>query len=282
MDDFQLANYRRFKFIFKPIFDMMIDTSIRNPQRVPEEGPCVLVANHRSDLDPWLIMVNVKRPIHWIGASYLWNIPLFRDFLRGIGAIPVSKYRSEIDSAFNKAQKLLEQGECVGIFPEGWDYIADNQFDWSVGQFQTGFARIAVRTGSPVVPCAMLGLLELRAPNPFPPFMRKILDFPLEMQYIRDRCVYRKLHINVGHPLHPPADADPNDREAVKAFTQQVNDKVIELYNAIPRDIAGFEDLEPSPAGPPPPPEPKQDPTAFTAASDAPMDESEAIDPPEN
>ena len=247
-----------FRKMFRPVFDMMIDTSIRNPQLVPEEGPCVVVSNHRSDLDPFLLIVNIKRPINWFGASYLWNIPLFSDFLRGIGAIPVSKYKSEIRAAFDHAIELLEQGQAVGIFPEGWDYIAANQFDWSVGQFQTGFARIAMKVGAPVVPMALLGLLENRAVQPLPPFLRKILDFPIEMQYIRDRCVYRKLHINVGAPIPCPADANATDREAVKAFTQLVNDRVVELYNALPRDVAGFEDIEPKPAGPrPPEPEPE-------------------------
>ena len=252
MNQFQAANYRRFQKIFHPIYDTLIDTSIRHPEWVPEDGPFVLVSNHRSDLDPFIIMTNVKRPINWMGASYLWNIPIVKDFISGIGAIPISKYRSEIRNAFDRAADMLEQGQAVGIFPEGWDYIAENQFDWRVGEFQTGFARIAMETGAPVVPVAMMGLNGFRMAQPFPPFIRKIFDYPIEMQYIKDRCVYRKLHINVGRPVPCPENADSEDRDAVAEFTKQIRQKVCELYEDIPRDVAGFENIEPKTAVPKP------------------------------
>lgn len=260
MNESQVKSYKFARKLMKLTFDVFIDSSIKNPQYVPEEGPCVIVSNHRSDLDPFLIMANIKRPINWMGASYLWNIPIFRQYLKNTAAIPVSKFQSEIREAFATAAHRLEDGEAVGIFPEGWDYISSNQFDWSVGSFQTGFARIALQTGSPVVPIALLGLDEIRVPQPFPPFMRKLLDFPFEMQYIKDRCVYRKLHINVGRPIPCPDGYDYTDREAVKLFTDEVNKRVVELYNSIPRDVAGFETIEPHPAGPPPvEPEPAPD-----------------------
>lgn len=252
LNERHVVNYKLFQKIMKPIYDITIDISIMNPQYVPEDGPCVLVANHRSDLDPFIIMANIKRPINWLGASYLWNIPFVNGFLNALGAIPISKYKSEIEDAFDTAAKMLRKGQAVGIFPEGWAYIAANQFDWSVGEFQTGFARIAMQTGAPVLPVALMGLSEKRAVQPFPPFIRKILEYPIEMQYIKDRCVYQKLHINVGKPIPCPANADFNDREAVKAFTKKVNEVVAELYNAMP-SVAGFENITPKPAGPRPP-----------------------------
>ena len=202
-----------------------------------------------SDLDPFIILTNVRRPVNWLGASYLWNMPGGKWFMDNMGAIPVSKYKSDILKAFDTAAAELEKGQAVGIFPEGWDYIAENQFDWSVGKFNTGFARIAIQTGSPVVPMALLGLEEVRMPQAFPPFIRKMLDYPVEMQYIKDRCAYRKLHINVGKPVYPPKGADVKDREAVASFTECVNEIVADLYCEIPR-IAGFENIEPRPAGP--------------------------------
>ncbi len=258
MNERQAANYRFFQKLLRPAYDIAIDTSIMNPHFAPEEGPFVLVSNHRSDIDPFIIMANIKRPINWLGASYLWNIPFVKDFLNWIGAIPVSKYKSEIRSAFDVAAELLEQGQAVGIFPEGWDYISANQFDWSVGEFQTGFARIAMQSHAPVLPVALMGLSEKRGVQPFPPFIRKILDYPLEMQYIKDRCVYQKLHINVGRVIPCPENADYKDRDAVRAFTKQVNEIVVELYNSMPK-VIGFENILPKPAGPrPPEPSPEE------------------------
>ena len=249
MNEFHLSNYKLFQKMLRPMLDITIDTSIVNPQNVPDQGPFVLVANHRSDLDPFLILVNVRRPINWLGASYLWNIPGSRMIMKGLGAIPVSKYKSDIHKAFDTAAECLKQGQGVGIFPEGWDYISANQFDWSVGEFQTGFARIALLTGAPVVPVAMQGLSERRSTQPFPPFLRKILDYPIEMQYIKDRCVYQKLNINVGKAIPCPEKADPKDHKAVKAFTRKINNAVRKLYEDLPT-APGFEGIVPQPAGP--------------------------------
>lgn len=245
----QEQSYQAFQKVAGLFYNTFIDTSIQNPHFVPDDGPFVLVANHRSDLDPFLLIVNIKRVINWLGASYLWNIPGSRQLMNILGAIPVSKYQSEIERAFDTAVGQLEKGQGVGLFPEGWDYISKNQFDWSVGEFNTGFARIAMRAGAPVVPVALQGFSERRGRQPFPPFMRKILDYPIEMQYIKDRCVYKKLHINVGRPMAPPSGADVNDRDAVREFTHQVNMKVIELYDEFPT-APGFEGVRREPAGP--------------------------------
>lgn len=247
MNDFHAANYRMLQKLLRPVFDLTIDSSIENPHFVPDEGPFVLVANHRSDLDPFIMLANIRRPVNWLAASYLWNVPFVDKFMDSLGAISVSKYRSEIRKAFDRAADCLEMGQGVGIFPEGWKYIAANQFDWEVGDFQTGFARIAIETGSPVVPVALQGLSEKKGKQSFPPAIRKWLDYPIEMQYIEDRCVYKKLHIHVGKPISPPEGAEPTDREAVKAFTEKVNNVVRELYDKLPQ-VKGFENVQPRPA----------------------------------
>lgn len=245
MNSTQENNYRAFRKLIKPFFDITIDSSISNPQYIPDEGPGILISNHRSDLDPFLIMVNSYRPVNWIGAKYLWNIPFLNYLFDGIGAIPVSKRKVEIHSAIDSAIECLEDGQLVGIFPEGWDYIAQNQFDWSVGKFQTGFARMAFQTGAPIVPMALLGLREQRGSQAFSPRLRKLFDFPIELQYIKARVVYKKLHINVGRPIPCPDGADPGDYKAVKDFAEHVNEAVRQLYEDIPDNIVGgFDNIE--------------------------------------
>ena len=249
MNEQQIINYRFMQKALKLFLNMGIDSSIMNPQYVPDEGPFVLVANHRSDQDPFLILSSVRRPINFLAASYLWNIPGSRQLMQMLGGIPVSKHRSDIKRAFDKAVACLKAGQGVGVFPEGWDYISKNLFDWSVGDFQTGFARIALQTGAPVVPVAMQGLDERRGKQPFAPFMRRIMDYPIELQYVDERCEYKKLNINVGKPIPCPKGADPNDHDAVNAFTKQVNDAVRALYEELPR-VPGFAHIVPHPAGP--------------------------------
>ena len=249
MNEQQIIYYRFMQKALRLFLNLSIDSSINNPQNVPDEGPFVLVSNHRSDQDPFLILSSVRRPINFLAASYLWNIPGSRQLMRMLGGIPVSKHKSDIKRAFEKAVECLEKGEGVGVFPEGWEYISKNLFDWSVGDFQTGFARIALQTGAPVVPVALQGLSERRGKQPFSPFIRRIMDYPIELQYVDERCVYQKLNINVGRPIPCPEGADPKDREAVNAFTKQVNDAVRALYDELPK-VPGFEHIVPRPAGP--------------------------------
>ncbi len=245
MDSAHEKNYKLFSNLIKPAFDITIDSSISNPQYIPDEGSGILISNHRSDLDPFLIMVNSYRPVNWIGARYLWNIPFLNLLFDGIGAIPISKRKKDIHEAIDKAIECLEDGQLVGIFPEGWDYIAQNQFDWSVGKFQTGFARMAFQTGAPIVPIAMLGLKEQRGIQAFSPRIRKFFDYPIELQYIKGRVVYKKIHINVGKPIPCPTDADPDNYKSVKEFAQHVNEVVRQLYEDIPENVVGFDRFEP-------------------------------------
>ena len=117
-----------------------------NVSNVPEEGPILIAANHPSSImDALVLGVKTPRKIHYIGHSGLFSNPINKKFLYAMGIIPV--YR-RLDSPndmnknvdmFRAAYTILEDGKCIGIFPEG-----TSQTDRKVHKLKTGTARIAL------------------------------------------------------------------------------------------------------------------------------------------
>ncbi len=107
----------------------------------------VIVSNHYSGIDPLLIQLSTDRIVHWLVATEYFHKPVMRQVFETLGAIPVK--RGGIDTASTRtAIRLVQQGEVVGLFPEG--RINDT------GQFllpgRPGAALIALKARAPVIP----------------------------------------------------------------------------------------------------------------------------------
>lgn len=114
---------------------------------MPEHGPVVVAANHLSVLDPFVLAVAVERPLRYLGKAELWRyrplVPLFD----ALGAIPVTRDAGD-EAAIATALEVLEQGEAVGIFPQG---------SVSRDTWRRGAARLALAGGAPLLPVRILG-----------------------------------------------------------------------------------------------------------------------------
>lgn len=123
-------------------------------ETIPREGPLILAANHSSYLDPWLIGMVFPRPIryliadNWYRRSAVW-MGVFRAF----GTLPVRDGRSRATIA--TACRTLDEGQVLGIFPEG--RISP---DGRIQPLHSGVARIAARSGVPVMPAGIRGGFE--------------------------------------------------------------------------------------------------------------------------
>lgn len=119
---------------------------LRNRPTLPKTGPAILVCNHISGLDPFLLQSALPRLIVWMMAREYYELKAFNWFFRLIDAIPVERSGRDM-AATRKAIRALEQGRVLGVFPEG--RIATGQ---DLLPFQTGVALIAIKTGVPVYP----------------------------------------------------------------------------------------------------------------------------------
>jgi 1-acyl-sn-glycerol-3-phosphate acyltransferase len=124
--------------------------------KIPAEGPAVLVANHVSFVD-WLIFASVAaRPVRFVMTHEYFELPLVRFLFRGAKVIPIAPGRIDPelkDCAYNRIAEELEEGELVFLFPEG-----EITRDGELRPFRPGIEKIVARTPVPVVPIAMTGM----------------------------------------------------------------------------------------------------------------------------
>lgn len=122
-------------------------------EEVLPDGPAVVAANHPSYLDPILLSLEVARPIRFMAWDAMFRIPLVGALMRAFGAFPVDVRPGKGREAYAKAKALIEQGELVGIFPEG----KRSRGGWMEESLREGAARLAWETGVPLVPVTITG-----------------------------------------------------------------------------------------------------------------------------
>lgn len=143
--------YPILKFILGIAFKLFYRITVTGLDNVPSEGPVILVANHASVLDPLVLGVALKRRIVFMGKAELFRIPVLRTVIRALGAFPVR--RGQVDrEAWTTAIATLKDGKVLGIFPEG-----TRTEDGTIGEAQSGAARLALKTGAVVVPVGIQG-----------------------------------------------------------------------------------------------------------------------------
>jgi len=148
------------EFLLRFLVWMLVHTvyrlKVRDIERIPEEGPAIIVCNHVSFVDALIITAACRRPIRFIMDHKIFKAPLMSFFFRQSRAIPIAPARDDpalMEQAFDEAAKALAEGELVGIFPEG--KITDSG---ELNPFRGGIMRILERQPAPVVPLALRGL----------------------------------------------------------------------------------------------------------------------------
>lgn len=112
----------------------------------------VLVANHRSSVDPFFVQLAAGRRVHWMVAKEYCDHVLFGPILRALQVIPTN--RSGVDTASTKAAiRLTADGRLVGMFPEG----RINRTNAPLLSIRSGAAVVAARANVPIVPLWILG-----------------------------------------------------------------------------------------------------------------------------
>jgi 1-acyl-sn-glycerol-3-phosphate acyltransferase len=133
------------------IFKLIFRLKIIGRENIPKTGPFVIVANHLSLLDGFVLVSFVRAKITFMSAAYLFKMPFVGNVLRGVGAIPVQGKGSDI-KLIKKAMKVLQTGGVLGIFPEG--RITNEKDDFSA---KAGAAYLAIKADVPIIPMAIKG-----------------------------------------------------------------------------------------------------------------------------
>jgi 1-acyl-sn-glycerol-3-phosphate acyltransferase len=140
--------------------------------RVPP-GPCVVAANHESLLDPPLLALVTRRPLHFLAKVELWRYPPGALLMDALGGIPIRRDRRDLLSV-GRAEELLRDGESVAIFPQG---------TVQGGAWTRGAARLALATGAPLVPVRIVGTKQALSKGRFAfPKIRLIVGEPIPVE----------------------------------------------------------------------------------------------------
>ncbi|MEK8016955.1 MAG: lysophospholipid acyltransferase family protein [Candidatus Parabeggiatoa sp.] len=149
-----------FALVVRPLILIVIGLNIRHRERLPHEGPAIIVANHNSHLDTLVLMslFPLKRlsQIHPVAAAdyFLRNRLLAWFALRIIGIIPIARKMQAHKDPYEAAYTALSEGKILVLFPEGSRGEPE-----LMSQFKNGIARLAKNCADvPVIPIFLHGL----------------------------------------------------------------------------------------------------------------------------
>ena len=148
------------EFLMRFIVWMLIHSIYRLEKsgldRIPDDGPAVLVCNHVSFVDALVIAAACRRPVRFVMDHQIFRIPVLSFVFRTGKAIPIASAKQDpamMERAFAEVSKALREGDVVAIFPEG--RITDTG---DLYPFRPGILRILAADPVPVVPIALRGL----------------------------------------------------------------------------------------------------------------------------
>ncbi len=137
--------YRFARFVCCCFFKIGWRFEIKGHENIPPTGPVLIAANHRSLADPPLVGVGVSRPVHFLAKKELFNFRPFGWLIENLNAHPLDRKAGV--AAMREAQRLLESGSIVIVFPEG-KRIKDD----ALARPKAGVGLLALKTGAAVVP----------------------------------------------------------------------------------------------------------------------------------
>jgi 1-acyl-sn-glycerol-3-phosphate acyltransferase len=194
--------YWLLKWVFLgPILRLVFRPQTEGADNVPAEGPAILASNHLSYAD-WLFMpLTLPRRVTFVAKAEYFTSPgikgwFQKKFFAGSGQVPID--RSGADAAAGAllaARRILSEGDLFGIYPEG-----TRSHDGRLYRGKTGVARLALETGVPVIPVAVLGTDVVAPPGKkFGSITRPLVRFGAPLDFSRyqgledDRYILRSI-----------------------------------------------------------------------------------------
>ena len=209
------------RLIFRP--------QVEGREHLPDEGPAIIASNHISFSDSIFMPLMVKRKVTFVAkAEYFTGKGLkgflIRMFFMGAGTIPVDRAGGRAaQAAIDTGLRLLREGRLFGIYPEG-----TRSPDGRLHRGKTGVARLALESGAPVIPVAMLNADEIQPPGKIIPKIRRAqirfgppIDFSRYAGMAGDRFIERAVTDEIMYELMTLSGREYVDVYAQKVKAQQ-------------------------------------------------------------
>jgi putative phosphoserine phosphatase/1-acylglycerol-3-phosphate O-acyltransferase len=203
---------------------------ISGVEGIPEIGPGIVAANHRSYFDPVAVGMTVMqsgRPLRFLGKKEVFDAPVVGQLAKAMGGIRVDRGSGTAGDSLVEATRSLQAGELVAIMPQGTIPRGREFFD-PVLKGKTGAARLAAATRAPVIPIGLWGTEAVwprssKVPNVLnvtnPPTIQVRVGHPVELAYDDIRADTERIMEAIMALLPPEArvEREPTEEELRRA-----------------------------------------------------------------
>lgn len=138
-------------------------------ENIPATGGVILAPNHISYADPPAVGCAMKRKVHYMAKEELFRPALFGRILLAVGAFPVRRGTAD-RKAIRHALDLLKEGKVICIFPEG-----ARSLNGKLQEAEPGIGLIALKSGAPIVPVAVVGTDKILPADGSKPHRHKVI-----------------------------------------------------------------------------------------------------------
>lgn len=201
--------YRILELTVAPTVRATYRPEITGVEHVPRTGPVIIAGNHISFADEIFTPLAARRQVLYLAKAEYFNSPGLKGramaaFFGGLGLVPVQRNATHAAAAaVQLCVDVLREGNAFGIYPEG-----TRSPDGRLYRFRTGVARIALRTGAPVVPVGLVGTERVQPPG---------------VRHWR----YARVGVHFGAPLHFGERAhEERSARVLREITEQVRHAV--------------------------------------------------------
>jgi len=216
--------YKVLPHFFLEIFTKYLRVSIEGEENLPKKGPVIFIANHSGFMGFDALMIGHQiyletRRVPRIIAHKLW-------FLRPEIAVHAKKL-GLIPATLDNGLKILKKGQGLILFPEGEEgNFKPTKYRYRLRRFRRGFVRLALQTGAPIVPVAVVGAEETNITISQVRWAKELLGIiiPIPLNVIP---LPVRWHISFMAPIYVEKnEAKANDMEFVTKLSRQIRKKI--------------------------------------------------------
>ena len=195
--------------VLGPILRLLFRPIVTGRDHVPESGAVILASNHLSFSDSIFLPLMVRRKVTFVAKAEYFRGTGIKGFLTKLffestGTIPIDRSGgAAAQAAMDTGLRILRGGGIFGIYPEG-----TRSPDGRLYRGKTGVARLALESGAPVIPVAMMNTDDIQPPGKLLPTIKRVrirfgapLDFSRHADAVGDRFVERAITDEIMYEL---------------------------------------------------------------------------------